>query len=201
MDGNLRSVEIEDSLERRFNRLYYFIFYIFVFINAFILALAISSIFVLDSLKIFGFCIILLIFVNIVFYSSLHDFSRFHKPIQRVKIVISEEKIEIFLQNRLFREYIWRYFEEVIITKEGFWGFRINFRGSYSDEHIRLHVLAFDKSETKMVLSSLEAFSNHLKKDFIIANKKEKADDEEVQKEFKEFREFRDAFRVKNKAV
>ena len=205
IDENPEIVEIKDSLEKRFNFIYYSIVYLLVYVNSFLLAVGITSIFVFED--IFGLVVFLALAVimDTAFFVAIHGLNSNLKPILRVKIVISEERIEIFVQNHSFREYLWREIEKIMIATETYaWmekRFRIDMNGKYWQKHIRPDVFHLNKENTRKLIQSLKEYSTRLDKEYIVIAQREKGDWEEFQKEVDEIENFRRKFKKKKKPV
>jgi len=203
MDNNPERVEIEQSFEKLFTFRYYGLIYTFGCINMFLFTLMILTIFGMQKLDFFVVGVCLLLIINIPFIITIRSMERMQRPIDRVKIVIDEKKVEIFLQNQSFKRFLRRDFEKIIVTKESYVlidrGTKISFHEPYMDEYIRFYVLPLSYKKRKMFLSSLEQFSKYMNKKYIVLPQIEKVNYEEIEKEREDLRKFRQPFKEKAK--
>ncbi|MFX0076469.1 MAG: hypothetical protein ACFE96_13590 [Candidatus Hermodarchaeota archaeon] len=199
------SIEIKDSLERAFNISYYTLVCLQIFTTLLLISLGITSIFVFSSTSGFVGFLALTIILDMIFFFGIHNLNSTQKPIYRVKITLTKKKIEIFIQDHSFREYLWSEIEKVIITRESFtWfdkRFRIDLGGRYWQKHFRPDVFRLSKQNTKLLAQSLEEFSTSLHKEYIVRDEIQKGDNEERLKEFLEVEDFREKFIEKKNTV
>jgi len=192
----LERIEIEDSKK---SEVIYKASLIIIFWMVINLMFIISIIiFRLDLMTII-FLIIFLLMLNLCFVSNIHTFL-YNIPIHRAKFVISNDSIEIYLQNHMYKRIFWKDIEKIELVKERYdgglynpyaGGFKLKFYGFNVPKSLRLYCLIVHQEEMDLILSSLAYFSKIMNKEFIEIQELEKSDFEDPAKEITEVNNFR----------
>ncbi|TKJ20963.1 MAG: hypothetical protein CEE43_10870 [Promethearchaeota archaeon Loki_b32] len=123
-------------------------------INYFLIAV---GIFFLKS-QIISFLIIMMILVifNISYRRAFKRVIKTETPIHKVRFSVSDKKIDIYLQNRLYKQYYWKDLDKIELVKEKYSGKRILtfrkknniiFHGPHLSDSVRLfNLVLFNKN-------------------------------------------------------
>lgn len=193
-----RKVEIKDSFKRYFIINLSPIIFIVIFIDSFVLVWF-STVIIFEGKNLIGPFLAILISFNFTFFFVIRIFIINMKPIQKTRFIISNDKIEIYLQNRLYLEFYWKDFNKIELVKEKAnqsggaiksKGYKLNFIYPCKTKSIRLYLLVSIKKNKNIIISTIKEFSKILNKQFIEIPKLEKVEREILSLEFTKLKNF-----------
>ncbi|MHA1274210.1 MAG: hypothetical protein ACTSVV_07295 [Promethearchaeota archaeon] len=118
-------------------------------------------------------------------------------PIDKIKFLISSEKIEIYLQNHLYQQILWKDIAKLEISKEKYlfkktkYNYKLKFFINNQIKIIRLYCYRLKKKYLKLIIRSLIQFCQILNKELILIPKVERADYYETEKEIDAIAKFK----------
>lgn len=147
-------------------------------------------------------------FFYVLWIPSIRKFFKKRYPIYSVKFIITNEFIEIQIQNHSYLKFLWADIKKIEVINETFYpwsGSKNSYKlkiivNNYSKE-VRLFILLFHKKTARLILKSLEEFSRFLKKKFIRVKEVEKRDyfDKQQLSDLSDIRTFQNNLKVKKR--
>ncbi len=114
--------------------------------------------------------VIIIFVVMLLFIPKLINQYKIHAPIHRVKFYISQKKIALFVQNKIYKEFIWEDILRIEVRNEKRLGslsseknnFKLTIITREGSKDIRLFLFGFRRDSTRAILDSLETYSKQL---------------------------------------
>lgn len=129
----------------------------------------------------------LVIFILIVANGTLITIVIIHLediiPFLNVRILITNDIIEIYIQNKLYFQDFWNKIEKIESIKFKFWmGYKLNFISNIKTKTLRLHLLTAS-NRCRNIINWLKKFANNLNIDFLELVEKQSREDEDEEYE------------------
>jgi len=165
--NNLKEIEIEDSSINYYKSTLYSLVAMVFFINGFFpifyaLILPLIMVGKIDIVFLIGF----ILFVDLIFLPLIFAYLKSIKPFYKVRILISNNEINMYLQNKLYLQYIWSNIEKIELMKFKHNEYKVNFLGREESGSIRLSFLIFKKKKRSKFLYSLRSYAKDLNINF-----------------------------------
>lgn len=187
MEGKIFT--IEDSNKIEFNSFLAGQIFLIVFIN---IALPLAYMFFLEPMLDVMYVITIILFVDPWIILLLKKNFKMHLPIKRIKIMINDSKMEIYIRERLYLEILWSRISLIDLINIKWEGYKIIF---HNDTHytLRLFYLLTHKKKINQFLILLKEIAK--RKKIEIAERKEKKDNEE--ESLKQFESIKKLMKIK----
>lgn len=151
-----------------------------------------------QGIRISWFTIPLLVLFSIPFFPLVVSYIKKNTPILKIRVYISNNIIEFYLQDQLFIRLLWGGIKEIIVKKEKYFSpgksfartFTLHFKGFSLNKSIRLYSLGFNTRKAKLIISALNKFAKVLQIQFKMDLKTVEADEEQALKELLEIKKF-----------
>lgn len=165
------------------------------------LLIAVGIFFVKSQIiSIFITILMALVIFNICYIGEFRRVIKTETPIYKFRFSVSDKKIDIYLQNRLYKQYYWKDLDKIELVKEKYSGKRILtfrkksniiFHGPHLSDSVRLYNLVIFHRKVNYILSTLKKFAEILNKPFIEIPELKKLSDKEILDDLAEIERFK----------
>lgn len=134
--------------------------------------------------------IFLVVVSNVSVMPIIIGWIRIASPFYKVKLVISTDSIDFYIQNSLYLQFPWNELERIELIRVSGIGYKLNFKSQKQSNIVRLYLFIFKRTRETLTIDTLKQFANRLNKEFIELPRERNDNRIDFRKDLEDIREF-----------